>query len=124
MKSDIFDLAFQSVKELTVRINGDNCELNRGPSWCKIVPDSKNSPWVKSISEFKHLIYFPENSAEYHHKAENFSKSATIESGTVLEKVSGKVYVKGDKFIIPKGTDICPVSVDGEAFATVVVVVG
>lgn len=122
MKNDIFDLAMKSVDELTLRINSIDRNINSGPTWCKIVPDSKCSPMVKSISDYKHLIYFPNNSTEYHHKAENFSKVATIESGTILEKVSGKTYVKGDTFTIEAGTDICPVSVGGEAFATVIVV--
>ena len=74
---------------------------------------------VRQLCENKHLIYFPCGSAEYQHKAENFSKIAEIESGTILEKISGNIYKQGDKFTIPANTEICPVSVGGDAFAVV-----
>lgn len=120
MKNKLFQVAIDNVRELTIRINSEKTDFNTPANkWCKIVPDSDFSPWVKNIGENEHLIYFPEDSIEYTHKAENFSKKATIKSGSILEKNSGKVYNEGDTFLIHPNTEVCPVSVGGEAFAIV-----
>ena len=125
MKNELFQIAMDNVRELTIRINSDKTKYTKPNSlWCKIIPDSTNSPLVKSISEYKHLIYFPENSEPYNHIAENFAKEAIIKSGTILEKHSGRIYNEGDKFVIPANTEVCPVSVGGEAFAMVKLVEG
>ena len=125
MGNKLFQIAIQNVKELTIRINSENTPYSKPTNkWCKIVPDSDYSPLVKAITETKHLIYFPENSVEYTHKADGFVKVATIESGTILEKNTGNVYNEGQTFKIPANTEVCPVSLGGECFATVEYVEG
>jgi hypothetical protein len=125
MKNKLFQIAMDNVRDLTIRINSEKTDFNTPTNkWCKIVPDSDFSPLVKNTRENEHIIYFPENSIEYTHKAENFSKKATIKSGTILENNSGRIYNKGDEFLIPPNTEVCPVSVGGEAFAIVEYVKG
>ena len=114
-----FDIAKKKVSDLTLKINGQSTPHNLIlDSWCKIVPESENSPWVLQ-KDGKHIIFFPKNSEPYKHEAINFEKYCQVKSGTILEKLSGKIFNEGDKFTIPENTPVCPVSVNGEAFVIV-----
>lgn len=119
-RDPIFCAAKDKVNQLLLRINGQLENYSLDPNkWCRIVPNSDFSPAVLQIKEGMHLIFFPEDSAPYTHKAEGFDKQCHVRSGKIKDLISGKIFQTGDKFIIPANTEIRPVSLHGDAFAVV-----
>jgi hypothetical protein len=60
--------------------------------WQEIVPGDPNSPKIMGLSDNSSLIYYPKFSTPYRHNLTEKCKFATILSGCIHDKVSGKSF--------------------------------
>jgi len=118
----LFDAARQKVDSLTAHIKdaeqGISLDQNK---WVKIIEGDSNSPMIMSMSDNKHLIYYPAFSTPYSHNYEKSIKFVEVLSGVIFDKISGKKYVSGDKFKIYPNTEILPFTTFLDAYVRVCV---
>lgn len=105
----LFNAARSKVNSLSAFLDDNNpivsVEKNK---WVKILPNDSSSPMIMGLEENKHLIYYPKHSTPYLHQYEESIKFLEILTGEIFDKLTGKVYTKGDQLKIYPRTNIQP----------------
>lgn len=109
MKVSALADAFQSQSKTSL-------EKNR---FFKVIENDPKSPMIMGMGDKMHLIYYPENSTPYLHKYESSIKDVEVLDGEIFDELSGKKYVKGDKFQVFAGTEVKPYTLDKECYIKV-----
>lgn len=122
-KDPLFAFALSKVKSIR-----DGIESTEGikpylqqNKFLRIIEGESKSPLIMGMGENQHLIYYPENSIPYLHSYTNQYKNVEILHGEVWDKLTGKKYVKGDKFKILPGQEVQPYTLANEAYVRVIV---
>jgi len=87
--------------------------------WTLVYPNDKNSPKIMGLSDNSHLIFYPKYSTPYVHILDEKCKFVSVVEGTVFDKVTEKIYTKGDKIKIYPESNCVPYTKGQEAYLRV-----
>lgn len=120
-KDPLFEVARHKVSALSSAFEkGVKPELEHN-KFNKIIPNDPKSPLIMGMGANRHLIYYPENSTPYLHKYETYIKYVEILHGEVIDQITGKKYVQGQKFKIYPGDELKPYTINCDAYIRVCV---
>lgn len=120
-KVTLFDIVLQKTKEMNNALTGVIKPKLIHHKFIPIIDGNPKSPMIMGMGNNQHLIYYPKNSEPYLHQYEESIKFVEILSGEIFDKITEKVYRKGDKFKIYPKTNIQPYTKDVECTVKVIV---
>lgn len=120
-KSVMFDALLSRTKEMNKSFDlGVRPQIQQN-KLIRIIEGDEHSPLIMGLGENQHLIYYPKNSTPYLHQYEDSIKFVEILSGEIFDKLTGKIYTKGDRFKIYPDHKIQPYTKDHDCSVKVTV---
>lgn len=117
----LFDAVLSRTKELNKSFElGIKPKLQEN-KLVRIIEGDEHSPLIMGLGNNKHLIYYPKHSTPYLHQYEDSIKFVEILSGEIFDKLTGKIYTKGDRFKIYPEHKIQPYTKDRDCSVRVTV---
>jgi len=118
----IFSTAKEAVARLTKKYEGERDLVVEQNIWKDVVENHRRSPKVMALGDpidEKYMIFCPKHCSQFQFLADGYDCHIEVIDGSFVDKITGKRYSKGDRFVLDRLSKMSPITLSCEAYIKV-----